>query len=1481
MTHRPSVTSPGSHNSMASSVYTEPAQNLPSPDIDREVPRKPRTGNGAPVSMATSSVYGELPTGAHAHPSYRDSINTITAGNAALVIDSGASQGYSDEETPLEADEPKLNEHVSAHGAIYPIRSSATVNSFYTASEGGSEDDRDRMASSNPLQPRPYSDAYDSDDSVATTKETPPALPSEASLSAINKRMSQMDAFRDLSKSRDSFQFYDQTQQPYDVNMDTTLDTGDYTLDGNGQLDSDGESSVSIYDGHISPTRRHESVATQVLMVKNDGVTIVAGSPVESSSAFSVVGAQKPLDSQTPRVFVVSKVQPFSVFTKDERMRGRYTENASGDLHELETPVKVVHATRDVTPKASSVSEYDGDYAILGTTPPKVHRYSHSHDLRNGFALSTPRTTKGNTVPIDENGPATGNLDETIVGRTNELSALFYTATHAFDALSLKAELDASICLSFKKDDICFVHSTDPSGWGEVTLILNLQRGWVPMNYFRHCIEYEYDKVERLSPGELAASKQPLKLLFAASAKFLREPMCVPVVKRVRVHDGEERVPAMTFPTKTLNSVRDGVRSLLEETECISRTSEIVAKRPTIKKIRKVLLADWFELMRRAVEYKYTTNTAKVDTLQRLIYQVLRKAVAFLDIWGIEADLAQSEVQSAPKILERSNTMSKIPYLKKPPFVQPRVTEIHTLLFNYLGLIIGRLDLIEHNPVGCELLENITHQIILLLRELLFINKIASASLERLPPEIDSSLDLLLSLVSELVSGVKKLVAKTALERREGADLAVKSAPKGKKHEKARSTYYYTAEGGSLIEVAAKMVRSVARAIYSIRRIFEVTGDTQLDAARQYPDFYRLKIDPETFIRKCSVGLLSTNGQQHIREVDKIHRRSARYSTIRMGKTGALGVSADGAAILNAYLPAMDSTPFVSSDAVFQPFTTDSATNFPHDYERELLTDNDGHLIGGSFRSLVYTLTNEASPPQYFFISSVLMTFRIFSSGIDLVEELISRFDITNSANTDAILLNKRRKLICGTFQIWLESYWNHQSDYPLLSTLINFFNEGVSLYLPRESSELIEVAARLASRPPVENTKDRFLPRAQFQLVERRIREVSKADRNLSMMLTRNYARYSMVDGYELGASSSSSVAIPLGVTSAVTTTAPLVTPAQVAAVEKINMGFRTILGKKWCPEKLLTARVYVPVDLDLMITNWYRNCYETWVLTNYRTHLLDFNALELAKQLTIIESRLFCAIRHEELLNENFAPKKLHLNLAPHVARSVLFTNCLSEYVLESMLQPDFSMKQRVANMQAWLKVAVSCLYLRNFNSLAAIITSLQSFLISRLGVLWDDLLQKYTDLYEYLSSIVIPDKNYSIYRAKLKTFLISSNIDRLPLVPYVSLFLQDLTFIVEGNPNYRSAEGALGKLINIDKYLKATKVISDFESLQVSYVEDYKGRMTPPGSAGPEERLDIAPVPALQELVLLELWKIKQLNIKEDDRAWKLSCLIQPRE
>lgn len=180
--------------------------------------------------------------------------------------------------------------------------------------------------------------------------------------------------------------------------------------------------------------------------------------------------------------------------------------------------------------------------------------------------------------------------------------------------------------------------------------------------------------------------------------------------------------------------------------------------------------------------------------------------------------------------------------------------------------------------------------------------------------------------------------------------------------------------------------------------------------------------------------------------------------------------------------------------------------------------------------------------------------------------------------------------------------------------------------------------------------------------------------------------------------------------------------------------------------------------------------------------------------------------------------------------------------------------------------------------------------SFSLTRLVQVWESLSEKYEELFAYLAGIIHPDKNYSVYRHKLRAIL-DNHDPTMPVVPYFSLFLLDLTFVMDGNSDFRTANTFLSqKLINIDKYSKLTRVIADLQSLQVKYLQK-DDLHHPPESlslsdlsklsgTGTGQGTCIKPLPCIQELILLELWKINQLNKTEQDRVWKLSCTIQPK-
>ncbi|CAI1911907.1 hypothetical protein SEUBUCD646_0C01120 [Saccharomyces eubayanus] len=208
---------------------------------------------------------------------------------------------------------------------------------------------------------------------------------------------------------------------------------------------------------------------------------------------------------------------------------------------------------------------------------------------------------------------------------------------------------------------------------------------------------------------------------------------------------------------------------------------------------------------------------------------------------------------------------------------------------------------------------------------------------------------------------------------------------------------------------------------------------------------------------------------------------------------------------------------------------------------------------------------------------------------------------------------------------------------------------------------------------------------------------------------------------------------------------------------------------------------------DLETLLLQWKQG-----EKPEGETFDLDIPPWTLAKTLTLLESALFLAVETIEF------PKYFkHSNTTIDLVFK--FSNQLSYYVLETTIQ-------QTHTISYWLHVALSCLYLRNLNSLASIITTLQNHSIERLSFPLD---VKLDSLFETLKTIVHPNNNYNVYRSIIQDIAHNG----LPCVPFTSLFIRDITFIRDGNETFAKDETG----INMNKFHQITKIIAFAQHLQ----------------------------------------------------------------
>ncbi|KAI0031075.1 ras guanine nucleotide exchange factor domain-containing protein [Vararia minispora EC-137] len=213
------------------------------------------------------------------------------------------------------------------------------------------------------------------------------------------------------------------------------------------------------------------------------------------------------------------------------------------------------------------------------------------------------------------------------------------------------------------------------------------------------------------------------------------------------------------------------------------------------------------------------------------------------------------------------------------------------------------------------------------------------------------------------------------------------------------------------------------------------------------------------------------------------------------------------------------------------------------------------------------------------------------------------------------------------------------------------------------------------------------------------------------------------------------------------------------------------------------------------------------------------DFDPLELARQMTLMECALFCAITPEEVLDASGEPA---LNVRKVTSLSTVVTGWVAECILN-----ESDTKRRVGLVKFFIKVAdirpvltdwpQRCTSLNNFSTSRSILAALDSSTIARLHQTWAGVAAKHkTQIMQLEAARKLADhaRNYREYRTALRN-------TAPPAVPFLGLYLTDLTFCREGNPSHRTSPIAADKkLINFNKYHKMARIVQDLQRFQVPY-------------------------------------------------------------
>ncbi|KAH8668369.1 putative cell division control protein Cdc25 [Xylariales sp. PMI_506] len=242
-----------------------------------------------------------------------------------------------------------------------------------------------------------------------------------------------------------------------------------------------------------------------------------------------------------------------------------------------------------------------------------------------------------------------------------------------------------------------------------------------------------------------------------------------------------------------------------------------------------------------------------------------------------------------------------------------------------------------------------------------------------------------------------------------------------------------------------------------------------------------------------------------------------------------------------------------------------------------------------------------------------------------------------------------------------------------------------------------------------------------------------------------------------------------------------------------------------------------------------------------------LDIDVTEFARQLTIIESKLYGKIKPSECLNKTWQKKvgDGDPEPAPNVKALILHSNQMTNWVAE-MILAQMDVKKRVVVIKHFVSVADKCRTLNNFSTLTSIISALGTAPIARLKRTWDQVPARTQTVLEGMRRLMASTKNFGEYREAL-------HAANPPCIPFFGVYLTDLTFIEDGIPSIIKKTN----LINFAKRAKTAEVIRDIQQYQ-------------------NAPYSLQPVPDLQDYILSNMQAAGDVHEMYDK-----SLLIEPRE